>query len=134
MAQRNVDIAQWVATLDDRFQYQESLDHATRSATAERNDGARRAADHLVGRGSEQRQVDRPPAPHTYHDHIGVPISRHSKNFLVRLAENDRFVDATPGSLVPVREFMQGAFGTVALVTSECRYVLGLIRRKRVAP
>jgi hypothetical protein len=68
--------------------------------TAERDDWARSAANNLIGRGSEQRQVNETAAPHTDHNHIGVPIGGHSKDLLIRLAEDDRFVNATTGCLV----------------------------------
>ena len=102
--------------------------------TAERDDWARSAADNLIGRGSEQRQVNGTASPYADHNHIGVPIGGHSKDFLMRLAENDGFVNATTGRLVLVCKFVQGIFGTVTLVSSKCRHELGRIRRKRVAP
>jgi hypothetical protein len=74
--------------------------------TSEREDWARSTADNLIGRGSEQRQVNGTAAPHTDHDDIGVPIGGHSKDFLIRLADDDRFVNRTTGRLVLADEFM----------------------------
>ena len=37
------------------------------------------------------------PNPHTDHNHIGSPIGGHSKDLLIPLTEDDRFVNATTG-------------------------------------
>ena len=80
-------------------------DHVT-VIPLEREDWALSAADDLVGRGSEQRQIYGTTPPDTDHDYIDVPIGGHSKDFLIRFADDDRLVNGTTGRLVLAREFM----------------------------